>query len=137
MADQHKQVGATLAHCNSVAARLDMLAAEPMFLAKVYKATWQASGTEMQDLVRRACGTHAQFYMGCRHGLELVFRGQGEAARLVVPGVYQQVLLDEAYYSHVAAHLEAKRMYALLAARMLWPNIRKSCQQICHRCQVC
>ena len=73
----------------------------------------------MQKIVRRAHGTHAQFHVGSRHGLELVFRGQGEAARLVVLRVYQHVLLEEAHCSHVAAHFGARRMYALLAAR-LW-----------------
>ena len=57
----------------------------------------------MQKLVRRSRGTHAEFHVGSRHGLELVFRGQGEAARLVVPRACQQVLLDEAHCSHVAA----------------------------------
>ena len=67
----------------------------------------------MRKLVRRARGTHAEFHVGSRHGLELVFRGQGEAARLVVPRVCQQVLLDEAHCSQVAAHFGARRMYAL------------------------
>ena len=81
----------------------------------------------MRKLVRRARGTHAELHVGSRHGLELVFRGKGEAARLVVPMMYQQVLLDEAHCSHVAAHFGARRMYALLAARVWWPNMRKSC----------
>ena len=81
----------------------------------------------MRKLVRRARGTHAEFHVGSRHGLELVFRGQGEAARLVVPRVCQQVLLDEAHCSQVAAHFGAWRMYALLAARVWWPNMQKSC----------
>ena len=81
----------------------------------------------MWKLVKRARGTDAEFHVGSRHGLELVFRGQGEAARLVVPRVCQQVLLDEAHSSHVATHFIARRMYALLAARVWWPNMRKSC----------
>ena len=81
----------------------------------------------MRKLVRRALGTHEQFHVGSRHGLELVFRGQGEAARLVVSQLCQQVLLDEAHCSHVAAHFGARRRYALLAARVWWPKMRKSC----------
>ena len=81
----------------------------------------------MFKLVRRARGDHAEFHVGSRHALELVFRGQGEAARLVVPGVYQQMLLDEAHCSHVAAHFGVRSMYALLAARVWWPNMLRSC----------
>ena len=136
MADHHEQTSATLAR-SSVAARLNTLAVEPTFLTRVHEATWQAPDAEMRKLVRRARGDHAQFHVGTRHGLELVFRGQGEAARLVVPRVCQQVLLDEAHCSHVAAHFGARRMYALLAARVWWPNMRKSCQRVCRTCQVC
>ena len=89
----------------------------------------------MRKLVRRARGTHAEFHVGSRHGLELVFRGQGEAARLVVPRVCQQVLLDEAHCSHVAAHFGARRMYALLAARVWWPNMRKELLAGLPQCQ--
>ena len=88
MVDYQKQTGATLACSSSVAARLNTLAFEPMFLSRVHEATWEAPDAEMRKLARRACGTHAQFHVGSSHGLELVFRGQGEAARLVVPRVY-------------------------------------------------
>ena len=128
MADHHEQVGATLACSSSEVTRLNTLAVESMFLARVHEATWQAPDTEMQKLVRRARGTHAHFHVGSRQGLELVLRGQGEAARFVVPRVCQQVLLDEAHCSHVATHFGARRIYALLAARMRWPNLSKSCQ---------
>ena len=70
----------------------------------------------MRVPVRRARGTHAEFHVGSRHGLKLVFRGQGEAARLVVPRVCQQVLLDEAHYSHVAA---------LSAYQAFWPLVNR------------
>ena len=69
VADHDKQVGATLACSNSVTARLNILAVEPTFLAWVHKATQQAPDTEMWKLVRRACGTHAQFHVGSRHGV--------------------------------------------------------------------
>ena len=137
MADHHEQAGAMLAHSSSIAARLNTLAIEPTFLSRVHKATWQAPDTEMQKLVRRVHGAHAQFYVGSRHGPELVFRGQGEAARLVMPRFCQQVLLDKAHCSHVAPHFGAWRVYALLVAGMWWPNMRNCCQQVCHRSQVC
>ena len=89
MADHHKQREATLAFRSDVIARLGTLAVEPTFLARVHEATWQTSDAEMRKLVRRARGTHAELHVGSRHGLELVFRGQGEAARLVVPRVCQ------------------------------------------------
>ena len=88
---------AILASSSSVVARLSTLAIEPTFLARVHEATWQTPDAEMQKLVRRAHETHVQFHVGSRHGLELVFRGPGEAARLVVPWMYQQILLDEAH----------------------------------------
>ena len=50
--------------------------------------------------------------------MRLFFVVQGEAARLVVPRVCQKVLFDEAHCGHVAAHFGARRMYALLAARV-------------------
>ena len=71
-----------------------MLAVESTFLSRVREAIWQAPGTEMWKPVRIACGSHAQFHMGSRHALELVFSGQGESARLMVPRVCQQVLLE-------------------------------------------
>ena len=76
MADYHEQAGGTLACSSSVAARLNTLAVEPTFLSRVHEATWQAPDTEMRKLVRRACGSHAQFHVGSMHGLELVFRAQ-------------------------------------------------------------
>ena len=87
MAYHHKQVGAMLVSSSSVVARLNTLAVEPTFLVRVHEATWQAPNAEMRKLVRRACGAYAQFHVGSRHGLELVVRGQGEAARLMVPRV--------------------------------------------------
>ena len=75
VADYHKQREATLASRNKVVARLGTLAVEPTFLARVHEATWKDPDAEMRKLVRRARGTHAQFHVGSRHGLELVFRG--------------------------------------------------------------
>ena len=74
-ADHHKQIGTTLVHSDSVDARLNMLAIKPLFLAWVHEATWQAPDAEMRKLVRRARVIHAQFHVGSRHGLDLVFRG--------------------------------------------------------------
>ena len=62
-------------------------------------------------------GMGLNWYLGAREKLP----------RLVVPRVCQQVLLDEAHCSQVAAHFGARRMYALLAARVWWPNMRRSC----------
>ena len=72
----------------------------------------------MRKLARRAHGTHAMFHVGTRHGFELVFRGKGEAARLVVPRICRQLLLDEAYCSKLSAHFGARKMYGLLVARV-------------------
>ena len=58
---------------------------EPTFLARVSSATFDQPG--MQKLVRRAHGTHALFHVRSRHGVEVVLRGTGDAARLVVPAV--------------------------------------------------
>ena len=44
---------------------------------------------EMQKLVRRARGDHALFHVRSRHGVEVVLRGTGDAARLVVPASYR------------------------------------------------
>ena len=57
---------------------------EPTFLARVSSATFDQPYAEMQKLVRRARGTHALFYVRSRHGVEVVLRGTGDAARLVV-----------------------------------------------------
>ena len=63
------------------------LEVEPTFLARVHDAKFNHADAEMRKLVRRAKGTHAMFHVRARHGVELVFRGQGDAARLVVPAV--------------------------------------------------
>ena len=51
------------------------LEVEPIFLARVHEATWQASDAEMQELACRAGGTYAMFHVGTRHGFEFIFRG--------------------------------------------------------------
>ena len=58
---------------------------EPTFLARVSSGTFDQSDAEMQKLVRRARGAHALFHVRSRHGFEVVLRGTGDAARLVVP----------------------------------------------------
>ena len=96
-------------------------------MARVHEAMWQASDAEMRNLVRRARGTHAMFHVGTRHGFEFIFRGQGEAARLVVPKSCHQLLLNEAHCSKLSAHFGARKMYGLLAARVWWSKMRTSC----------
>ena len=58
---------------------------EPSFLARVSASTFDQPDAEMSKLVRRARGTHALFHVRSRHGVEVVVRGTGDAARLVVP----------------------------------------------------
>ena len=58
---------------------------EPSFLARVSASTFDQPDAEMSKLVRRARGTHALFHVRSRHGVEVVIRGTGDAARLVVP----------------------------------------------------
>ena len=61
------------------------LVVEPTFLACVSSATFDQPDAEMQKLVRRAKGTRALFHVRSKHGVEVVLRGTGDAARLVVP----------------------------------------------------
>ena len=61
------------------------LVVEPSFLARVHEATWMTPDEEMRKIARRARGVHPQFHVQMRHGLELVFRGQGNLARLIIP----------------------------------------------------
>ena len=58
---------------------------ELTFLACVSTATFDQPDAEMQKLVRRARGTHALFHIHSRHGVKIVLRGTGDAARLVGP----------------------------------------------------
>ena len=58
---------------------------EPSFLAPVSASTFDQPDAEMSKLVRRARGTHALFHVRSRHGVDVVVRGTGDAARLVVP----------------------------------------------------
>ena len=64
---------------------LGSLTVEPSFLKRVYDATWTDPDREMRKLARRARGNHAMFHVQTRHGFELVFRGSGDAGRLVIP----------------------------------------------------
>ena len=88
MADHHEHVGAhgarehALLHACGACGSLEV---EPGFLQRVHDTTWKQADAEMRKLTRRARGTHAMFHVGSRHGLELIFRGSGVAARLVVP----------------------------------------------------
>ena len=61
------------------------LEVEPTFLARVSASSFDQPDAEMSKLVRRARGTHPLFHVRSRHGVEVVVRGTGDAARLVVP----------------------------------------------------
>ena len=61
------------------------LEVEPTFLAHVANATWHDANVEMCKIARRARGSHALFHVKQLHGFDLVYRGSGELARLVVP----------------------------------------------------
>ena len=64
-----------------------LLEVEPTFLARVLNATWHDADVEMRKTARHARGSHALFHVKQLHGFDLVFRGSGESARLVVPAV--------------------------------------------------
>ena len=61
------------------------LEVEPTFLARVANATWHDADVEMRKIACRARGSHALFHVKQLHGFDLVYRGSGELARLVVP----------------------------------------------------
>ena len=61
------------------------LVVQPTSVARVRSATFDQPDAEMQKLVRRARGTHALFHARSRHGVEVVLRKTGDAARLVMP----------------------------------------------------
>ena len=61
------------------------LEGEPAFLARVANAMWHDTDMEMRKIARRARGSHALFHVKQLHGFDLVYRGSGESARLVVP----------------------------------------------------
>ena len=61
------------------------LEVEPTFLARVANATWHDADVEMRKIARRARGSHVLFHVKQLHGFDLVYRGSGELARLVVP----------------------------------------------------
>ena len=61
------------------------LEVEPTFLARVANTTWHDTDVEMHKIARRARGSHALFHVKQLHGFDLVYRGSGELARLVVP----------------------------------------------------
>ncbi len=58
---------------------------EPTFLARVSASSFDQPDAEMSKLARRARGTHPLFHVRSRHGVDVVVRGTGETARLVVP----------------------------------------------------
>ena len=60
------------------------LEVEPTFLACVANDTWCDADVEMHKIARRARGSHALFHVKQLHGFDLVYRGAGELARLVV-----------------------------------------------------
>ena len=63
------------------------LEVEPTFLAHVANARWYDADMEMCKIARRARGSHALFHVKQLHGFDLVYRGFGESARLVVPAI--------------------------------------------------
>ena len=64
-----------------------LLKAEPTFLAHVANSTWHDANMEMHKFAHHARGPHALLHVKQLHSYDLVFRGSGEKARLVVPGV--------------------------------------------------
>ena len=46
---------------------------------------WHDTDVELRKIAHRARGSHALFYVRQLHGFDLVYRGSGELARLVVP----------------------------------------------------
>ena len=73
--------------CGPVVGAVMSLEVEPTFLARVANATWHDSDVEMCKITRHARGSHALFHVKQLHGFDLVFRGSGESAKLVVPAV--------------------------------------------------
>ena len=65
--------------------QISSLEVEPMYLACVHEATWQDADVEMRKLCCRARGSHAQFHVRELYGVELVYHGMNESARLVIP----------------------------------------------------
>ena len=63
------------------------LEVEPTFLAHVANATWHDADVKMCKIACRARGSHALFHVKQLHGFDLVHRGSGESARLVVPAI--------------------------------------------------
>ena len=63
------------------------LEVEPTFLARVENATWHDTDVEMRKITRHTRGSHTLLHVKQLHGLDLVFRGSGESARLVVPAI--------------------------------------------------
>ena len=60
------------------------LEVEPTFLARVANAMWHDADVKMRKIARRVRGSHALFHVQQLHGFDLVYRGSGESARLVV-----------------------------------------------------
>ena len=61
------------------------LEVEPTFLVHIANATWHDADMEMCKIVHHARGSHVLFHVKQLHGFDLVYRGSGELARLVVP----------------------------------------------------
>ena len=73
--------------CGPTVGTVMSLEVEPTFLARVSIATWHDADVEMHKIARCARGSHALFHVKQLHGFDLVFRGSGELARLVVPAI--------------------------------------------------
>ena len=63
------------------------LEVKPTFLARVANAMWHDADLEMRKFACHARGSHALFHVKQLHSFDLVFRGSGESARLVVPAI--------------------------------------------------
>ena len=61
------------------------LEVKPTFPTHVANATWHVADVEMRKIAHRARGSHVLFHVKQLHGFDLVYRGSGELARLVVP----------------------------------------------------
>ena len=61
------------------------LEVEPSYLARVSDASFGNADLESAKFVRRAKGEHALFHVRSKHGVQLVYRGTGDNARLYIP----------------------------------------------------
>ena len=110
------------------------LEVEPTFLAHVANAMWLDADMEMRKIACRTRYSHALFHVKQLHSFDLVFHGSGESARLVMPAICRQLLLDEVHCSMLATHFGARKMHKLLSQRVWWPHMRQSFRKVCREC---